>query len=84
MKLFRRPIELRDGSWVGARATLCPGTRLGIGAIVTIGSVASGDVPDYQIWAGNPARFVRFRQLTQDPADDAGASAPPTEQMNRA
>jgi putative colanic acid biosynthesis acetyltransferase WcaF len=66
MKLFRRPIELRDGCWVGARATLCPGTTLGIGAIVTVGSVASGDIPAYQIWAGNPARYIRDRKITKE------------------
>jgi putative colanic acid biosynthesis acetyltransferase WcaF len=63
MKLFRRPIELRDGCWVGARATLCPGTAVGTGAIVTVGSVASGVVPDYEIWTGNPARYVRDRRM---------------------
>jgi len=61
MKLFRRPIELRDGSWVGARATLCPGTTLDIGAIVAVGSVVGGEVPAYEIWAGNPARYLRDR-----------------------
>jgi putative colanic acid biosynthesis acetyltransferase WcaF len=65
MKLFRQPIELRDGSWVGARATLCPGTTLDVGAIVTVGSVASGNIPAYEIWAGNPARHIRDRRLTQ-------------------
>jgi len=63
MKLFAQPIVLRDGSWVGARATLCPGTSLGTGAIVTAGSVASGAIPAYQIWAGNPARRVRDRNV---------------------
>jgi len=66
MKLFRRPIELRDGCWVGARATLSPGTTLGIGAIVTLGSIASGEIPAYEIWAGNPARYVRDRQMAQE------------------
>ena len=65
MKLFRRPIELHDGCWVGAGAALCPGTTLGTGAIVTVGSVASGEIPAWQIWAGNPARFVRIRQMAE-------------------
>ncbi|HEY1160732.1 MAG TPA: WcaF family extracellular polysaccharide biosynthesis acetyltransferase [Terracidiphilus sp.] len=66
MKLFRRPIKLQDGCWVGARATLCPGVVLGIGATVTVGSVASGDIPAYQIWAGNPARYIRDRKITKE------------------
>lgn len=65
MKLFPRSIVLKDGSWVGARATLCPGTTLGVGAIVTVGSVASGEIPAYQIWGGNPARYVRDRHIRE-------------------
>ena len=63
MKLFRRSIVLGDGSWVGARATICPGVTLGIGAIAAAGSVIARDVPAYQIWAGNPATFMRERKL---------------------
>jgi len=63
MKLFRRPITLEDGSWVGARATVCPGVTLGEGAIAAAGSVVNKDIPPYQIHAGNPAVFVRRREL---------------------
>src|SRR5215469_9190399 len=63
MKLFRRPIVLRDGSWVGARATICAGVTLGEGAIATAGSVVTKDVLPYQICAGNPAVYVRSREV---------------------
>ena len=61
MKLFCRPITLEDGSWVGAKSVLGPGVVIEREAIVSIGSVVVRDVPGYQIWAGNPARFVRDR-----------------------
>lgn len=63
MKLFRKPIVLERGSWVGARATVCPGVVVREGAIVTVGSVASKNIPPYEIHAGNPAAFVRRRVL---------------------
>jgi putative colanic acid biosynthesis acetyltransferase WcaF len=63
MKLFRRPITCRRGSWVGARAVVCPGVELGAGAIVTAGSVVMKSVPEMEIHAGNPAQFVRYRHL---------------------
>ena len=63
MKLFRRSIVLEDGSWVGARATVCPGVTLREGAIAAAGSVVMKDVPAYQIWAGNPAAFSKYRIL---------------------
>jgi putative colanic acid biosynthesis acetyltransferase WcaF len=61
MKLFRKPIILQEGSWVGARSVVGPGTVVGVGAIVTAGSVITKDVPAGQIWAGNPAHYVRGR-----------------------
>ena len=63
MRLFRLPITCRRGSWVGARAILCPGVIVGAGAIVTAGSVVTKSVPDMEIHAGNPAHFIKYRQL---------------------
>lgn len=63
MKLFRKPIVLERGSWVGARAVVCPGVVVGEGAIITAGSVAAKSIPPYEIHAGNPAAFVRRRIL---------------------
>ena len=63
MRLFTRPITLRDGCWVGAKCVVCPGVTLGEGAVLAAGSVAATDIPPFQVWAGNPARFVKLRQL---------------------
>jgi putative colanic acid biosynthesis acetyltransferase WcaF len=63
MRLFRRPITCQRGSWVGAKAMLCPGVVVGAGAIVTAGSVVTKNVPDMEIHTGNPAQFVKFRHL---------------------
>jgi putative colanic acid biosynthesis acetyltransferase WcaF len=71
MKLFRKPITLKDGSWIGAKAVLCPGVVVGREAIVTVGSVVTRNVPGQQIWTGNPARFARHR----DPLADSQISS---------
>ena len=63
MKLFRRPIRCERGSWVGARSVVCPGVTLGSGAIAAAGSVVTKDIPAMEVHAGNPARFVRQREL---------------------
>lgn len=47
--------------WIGDGATLLPGARLGSGVVVGAGAVVRGDVPDYAVVAGNPARVVRLR-----------------------
>lgn len=52
--------------WVGARATIISGNRIGNGAIVAAGSVVTKDVPDYAIVAGIPAKIIRMRFSTQE------------------
>jgi putative colanic acid biosynthesis acetyltransferase WcaF len=63
MKLFRRPITLHDGCWVGAGAVVCPGTVVGAGAVLAVGSVASKRIPSLQVWGGNPAVYLRARDF---------------------
>ncbi|AYG85300.1 Streptogramin A acetyltransferase [Streptomyces hundungensis] len=47
--------------WFGHGATVMPGVSIGHGAIIASGAVVSGDVPDYGIVGGNPARLIRTR-----------------------
>jgi len=63
MRLFTRPITLRDGCWVGAKSVVCPGVTIGEGAVLAAGGVAAKDIPPFEIWAGNPARYVRPRVI---------------------
>ena len=49
--------------WIGAGATILPGVSIGDGAVVAAGSVVTHDVAPYSIVAGNPARFVKTREL---------------------
>lgn len=62
MKFSRQGIVLEDGCWVGAQTTICPGTTVGVGAVLTAGSTGSKRIPSYEIWGGSPARFVRKRE----------------------
>jgi putative colanic acid biosynthesis acetyltransferase WcaF len=61
--LMIKPIVLTDGCWVGARATICLGVTLNPCAIAAAGSVVTHDVGAYEIHSGNPAQFVRVRQI---------------------
>ncbi len=65
--LILAPIEVRDGAWVGAKATLMPGVVLGTGAIAAAGSVVSKSIPDFEIHAGNPAAFSKYRAIRTTP-----------------
>ena len=63
MKLFHKPIICQRGSWVGARSVVCPGVVIGEGAILTAGSVANRNIPSFEIHSGNPATFIRRRNI---------------------
>jgi acetyltransferase-like isoleucine patch superfamily enzyme len=52
------PITVGDDAWIGTRAVLLPGARLGDGVIVGAGAVVDFEVPAYAVVAGNPARVV--------------------------
>jgi len=51
-------IVLHDNVWVGARATLLSGARIGEGSIIGASTVVDFEVPPYSVVAGNPARIV--------------------------
>lgn len=55
------PITVDDDAWIAARAVLAPGTSVGAGAVVALGAVVAGSVPDGAIVRGNPARVVGQR-----------------------
>ena len=61
--LMIAPIDLMDGAWAGAKCILTPGTVLGEGAVAGAGSVVTGRIPDYEIYSGNPAVFVKRRTI---------------------
>lgn len=60
------PIVLEDGVWIGAKAVVCPGVRCRSHAILTVGSVATGELAPYVIYQGNPARPIRKRIFKEE------------------
>lgn len=54
-------IVVGNDVWIGANTVILPHVRLGNGAIISVGSVVSKDVPDYAIVGGVPARVIRYR-----------------------
>jgi putative colanic acid biosynthesis acetyltransferase WcaF len=54
-------ITLEEGSWVGAKSTVCPGVTLHTHAVLSVGSVATCDLEPYTIYQGVPAKKVRER-----------------------
>ncbi len=51
-------ITIGENVWIGARATLLSGARIGDGAIIGAAAIVDFEVPPYAVVAGNPARIV--------------------------
>lgn len=54
-------IKIGDNCWIGAKATILDGSRIGNGCIVAAGAVVTGIFPDNSIIAGVPAKVIKSR-----------------------
>ncbi|MEQ3118726.1 acyltransferase [Parabacteroides distasonis] len=42
---------------------ICKSVTIGKNAIVGASSVVTKDIPDNEVWAGNPVRFIKKRNI---------------------
>lgn len=54
-------VVLGNDVWLGAGAVITPGVSIGTGAVIGANAVVTHDVPDYEIWAGVPAKKIGDR-----------------------
>jgi acetyltransferase-like isoleucine patch superfamily enzyme len=53
------PVFIEEGCFIGAGTTILKGVRVGRFSVIGAGSVVTKDIPENEIWAGNPARFIK-------------------------
>jgi acetyltransferase-like isoleucine patch superfamily enzyme len=53
------PVTIKDGVFIGADVIITKGVTIGEESVIGIRSVVTKDIPAGEIWAGNPARFIR-------------------------
>jgi acetyltransferase-like isoleucine patch superfamily enzyme len=54
-----KPIEIKEGAFIGGYCHILKGVSIGKGSVVAAGSVVTKDIPDFEVWGGNPARFIK-------------------------
>ncbi len=55
------PIYIGNDVWIGLRAIIMPGCKIGDGAIIASGAVVTKDVSPYAIVGGVPAKIIKYR-----------------------
>lgn len=55
---FKKPIEIGDNTFIGARVSILPGSKIGSNCIIGACSVVKGTIPDGSIVIGNPAKII--------------------------
>jgi putative colanic acid biosynthesis acetyltransferase WcaF len=61
--LMVKPIVLEEGVWVCAKAVITGGVVCGSHSIIGIGSVLTANSIPYGIYKGNPASFIKEREM---------------------
>lgn len=56
-------VHICKNVFIGANVTICNSVTIGEGAIVGAGSIVTKDIPAGEIWAGNPAKFIKKRLI---------------------
>ncbi|OGC69545.1 hypothetical protein A2415_05205 [candidate division WWE3 bacterium RIFOXYC1_FULL_39_7] len=56
-------VVINDYVFIGPRAIILPGVKIGKGAVVAAGAVVTKDVPDFAIVGGVPAKVIGERKL---------------------
>jgi len=53
------PVLIGDNVFIGAHTTILKGVTIGNNSVVGACSVVTKDIPSNEVWAGNPAVFIR-------------------------
>ena len=56
--LSKGPVVIEDNVWIGDKATILSGVKIGKGAVVAANAVVTKDVPAFCVVAGSPAKII--------------------------
>ncbi len=54
-----KEVVIGENVFIGAHCTILKGVTIGNNSIIGAGAVVSKSIPPNEIWAGNPAKFIR-------------------------
>ena len=61
-KNIGKGIWIGEDVWLAASVIICDGVSIGNGAVIGAGAIVIKNIPEYEIWAGNPAKKIGERK----------------------
>ena len=58
-KFYEGKVGIEDGVFIGVNSVICKAIVIGKGAVVAAGSIVTKDISPYELWGGNPAKFIK-------------------------
>lgn len=58
---IEKSVYIGRDAWVGYNSIILHGVNIGEGSIIAAGSIVTKNVPPYSIYAGQPAKFLKYR-----------------------
>ena len=54
-------VKIGNGCFIGMNTIIANSVTIGDGAVIGAGSIVTKDIPAGEVWAGNPAKFIKKR-----------------------
>lgn len=58
------PILIGDGAWIGAKAVVAPGVKIGSYSVASVGAIVTRDTESNGVYQGNPAVKIKERHIS--------------------
>lgn len=59
--MYLGDVNIEDNVFIGMNTLIVSSVNIGTGAVLAAGSVVTKDIPEWEIWGGNPAKFIKKR-----------------------
>ena len=57
--IIAKPVSIGKNVWIGADSYVLKGVSIGDNSVIGASSVLTKNVPSNEVWAGNPAKFIK-------------------------
>lgn len=57
--IIDKPVRIKSGAWIGGHSIILKGVTIGKNSVIGAGSIVTHDIPDNEVWAGNPAKYIK-------------------------